>query len=301
MAEILEDATPIEPGDELDASDLRITSEEEALAEALRAAAATPAGGAAGGGASPPAQAPSASERTKTAVSEPASAPGADSPAGGLEQGAAAEDDGVPASALRQAEKLAVQQAHDASVARIRQERVAARAAAAGSLRSLREAAPDAPGGGDAGGRWRRKKTFSSMGFRMKADPAATSENRGRQLQRVAQASAAPAAAAPAVPAGQVVLHVAVHLPQAPAHVSEEWLVLGSQRLTALRDALYCLTEVNVAAVEREEGARCAAAGRPPLRLRAPSAYLYVEGTFYNDMRAPDAVDYSAHIRQYNT
>lgn len=43
-----------------------------------------------------------------------------------------------------------------------------------------------------------------------------------------------------------------------------------------------------------------AASGQPPLALAKRSAYLYVEGTFYNDMRAPGAADYSEPIRRFN-
>jgi hypothetical protein len=101
--------------------------------------------------------------------------------------------------------------------------------------------------------------------------------------------AAAAAAAAPAadvtVPAGEVVVRVAIHLPQAPAYVSEEWLVLGSQSLTELRDALYCLTETNIKMVEREENVRRPATS--PLSLSQPSSYFYIEGSFYMDTRSP--------------
>lgn len=54
------------------------------------------------------------------------------------------------------------------------------------------------------------------------------------------------------VGAGEVLLQVAVHLPHAPEQVSEEWVVLGSQTLCALRDALYCVVDTNVRNMERE-------------------------------------------------
>ena len=40
--------------------------------------------------------------------------------------------------------------------------------------------------------------------------------------------------------------------------------------------------------------------GQPPLQLAKGSAYLYVEGTFYNDMRGPGSADYSEPIRRFN-
>ena len=42
------------------------------------------------------------------------------------------------------------------------------------------------------------------------------------------------------------------------------------------------------------------AAGQPPVVLSKGSAYLYVEGTFYNDLRSPEAQDYSEPIRAFN-
>lgn len=50
----------------------------------------------------------------------------------------------------------------------------------------------------------------------------------------------------------EIILHVAVHVPHAPAHLSEEFLVMGSQGLTALRDAIYCLTDANLSAVDEQ-------------------------------------------------
>ena len=51
---------------------------------------------------------------------------------------------------------------------------------------------------------------------------------------------------------GEVLLQVAVHFPHAPEQVSEEWVVLGSQRLCVLRDALFCVVDTNVKNMERE-------------------------------------------------
>jgi snRNA-activating protein complex subunit 3 len=102
------------------------------------------------------------------------------------------------------------------------------------------------------------------------------------------------ASAAAAVPAGEVVISVAVHLPQAPAYVSEEWLVLGSQNLTDLRDSLYCLTETNIKNVEKDENMR-----RPTtasLTLSQQSSYFYIEGSFFIDTR-----NFNSHTKSSNT
>lgn len=60
----------------------------------------------------------------------------------------------------------------------------------------------------------------------------------------------------------------------------QELLVLGSQPLTSLRDRLYCLTD---------ELARKG-------NVHTPSGYFLIEDVFYNDMRDPNAKDYSKDI-----
>jgi hypothetical protein len=61
---------------------------------------------------------------------------------------------------------------------------------------------------------------------------------------------------------------------------TQEFLVLGSQPLTALRDRLYCLTD------ELAQEAK----------LNVPSGYFLIEDVFYNDMRNAKAIDYSEPI-----
>jgi hypothetical protein len=53
-------------------------------------------------------------------------------------------------------------------------------------------------------------------------------------------------------------------------------MVLGSQRLTVLRDAISCPADVNLSS-ER-------------LQLSRPSAFFYIEGVFYNDRRDPSSL-----------
>eukprot|EP00249_Psilotum_nudum_P020037 c27532_g1_i1 orf=77-1882(+) len=63
-------------------------------------------------------------------------------------------------------------------------------------------------------------------------------------------------------------------------HKLQEFLVLGSQPLTALRDKLYCLTDKLM----------------QKANMYVPSGYFLFEDTFYNDMRDARAIEYSNSI-----
>ena len=63
----------------------------------------------------------------------------------------------------------------------------------------------------------------------------------------------------------------------------QEYNVLQHQPLTVLRDLLSCPADSYLGA----------------LGMAVPGAYLYIEGTFYNDMRQPGCVDYSEQILQF--
>jgi hypothetical protein len=63
----------------------------------------------------------------------------------------------------------------------------------------------------------------------------------------------------------------------------QEFWVLGSQPLAALRDAVRCPADDNMRAVG----------------LASPSAYLHLEDAFFNDLRAPGAADLSAPVRAF--
>ncbi|GLJ17897.1 hypothetical protein SUGI_0313330 [Cryptomeria japonica] len=63
-------------------------------------------------------------------------------------------------------------------------------------------------------------------------------------------------------------------------HKIQEFLVLGSQPLTVLRDKLYCLTDQ----LMQKAG------------QHVPSGYFLIENVFYNDFRDPMASDYSRPI-----
>eukprot|EP00252_Welwitschia_mirabilis_P022827 TRINITY_DN6288_c0_g1_i1.p1 TRINITY_DN6288_c0_g1~~TRINITY_DN6288_c0_g1_i1.p1 ORF type:complete len:268 (-),score=38.02 TRINITY_DN6288_c0_g1_i1:13-795(-) len=60
----------------------------------------------------------------------------------------------------------------------------------------------------------------------------------------------------------------------------QEFLVLASQPLTALRDKLYCLTDQLMQKAQQH----------------APSGYFLIENVFYNDLRDPNATNYSKPI-----
>jgi len=60
-----------------------------------------------------------------------------------------------------------------------------------------------------------------------------------------------------------------------------QYVVLGSQPLTVLRDRMYCLADHIL------DG--------PDTR----SSFMFIENTFYNDMRSPKAMDYSRTIMEW--
>eukprot|EP00850_Spirogloea_muscicola_P023688 SM000378S14276 [mRNA] locus=s378:67686:71323:- [translate_table: standard] len=82
----------------------------------------------------------------------------------------------------------------------------------------------------------------------------------------------------------EVVLCVTVHHDHKRRKVKgQEMLVLGSQRLTALRDAIICQAD----RVMRLNG------------IAVPSGYFVIEDVFYNDLREAEAEDYSAAVRDW--
>ncbi|CAL4097232.1 unnamed protein product, partial [Meganyctiphanes norvegica] len=93
--------------------------------------------------------------------------------------------------------------------------------------------------------------------------------------------------------------HRKVHMKKAcnkfPSH-SQELLVLGSQRLSTLRDALVCVNDLAVnkdfSADPRLEYLSCL----PNSSVEMPSGFFYINGVFYDDMRHVDSKSYSEHI-----
>ncbi|CAG8578447.1 8635_t:CDS:10 [Paraglomus brasilianum] len=77
----------------------------------------------------------------------------------------------------------------------------------------------------------------------------------------------------------EVVLSVAFYDHHNPASRMQEFLVLGSQPLTALKDAFYCLKDFYSAETEK-----------------SASSYFLIENTFYNDLRDEGVQDYSKTI-----
>ncbi|KAL5838899.1 hypothetical protein ACOSQ3_016068 [Xanthoceras sorbifolium] len=61
---------------------------------------------------------------------------------------------------------------------------------------------------------------------------------------------------------------------------TQEFLVLGLQTLTELRDRIYCLTDQVMQKAGEHD----------------PSGYFLIEEVFYNDMRHPSAIDYSEPV-----
>jgi len=57
-----------------------------------------------------------------------------------------------------------------------------------------------------------------------------------------------------------------------------QYVVLGSQGLTALRDRMYCLADHILDGPDTK------------------SSFMFIENAFYNDMRSSKAMDYSRHI-----
>ncbi len=82
----------------------------------------------------------------------------------------------------------------------------------------------------------------------------------------------------------EVVLLVSVYHHAKPLK-SQEFLVLGSQPLTALRDKIYCLSDHLFLSKTRQK--------------KRSSGYFFIENTFYNDMRSDDAIDYGKAVIEW--
>lgn len=78
----------------------------------------------------------------------------------------------------------------------------------------------------------------------------------------------------------EVVLCVEIYHKKNASLKSQEFLVLGSQSLTDLRDNIYCLTDKLMQAAGEYD----------------PSGYFLIEDTFCNDLRDTSAIDYSKPI-----
>lgn len=103
-----------------------------------------------------------------------------------------------------------------------------------------------------------------------------------------------------------IVIHKAVkyRLPeelwqrQANVTASHEIIILGSQPLTMLRDAIQCVTDMGFQ-MENTDTEEITKQPDPQVKEYYPSAFIYIDGVFYNDMRSPNAIDYSEVIRTW--
>jgi hypothetical protein len=97
----------------------------------------------------------------------------------------------------------------------------------------------------------------------------------------------------------EVVLHVAIHLSQTPAFVSEEFLVLGNTTLSELRDVIYCVLDKNMTNVEKEYNKMREQKGIEQKPLFDGGSYFYIEGTFYQDSRYDSSKDLAQPALMY--
>ncbi|KAF3782703.1 snRNA-activating protein complex subunit [Nymphaea thermarum] len=81
----------------------------------------------------------------------------------------------------------------------------------------------------------------------------------------------------------EIVLTIEIYHNIRKGQKSQEFLVLGKQTLTELRDKIYCSTDQ----LMQQEG------------VHDPSGYFLIEGSFCNDLRDPSAIDYSEPIRNW--
>ncbi|EFC50354.1 predicted protein [Naegleria gruberi] len=85
------------------------------------------------------------------------------------------------------------------------------------------------------------------------------------------------------VPLDEVVLQVAIYHPIRNTKV-QEFMVLGSQKLTELRDCIDCISNTVFGDVNN---------------YFTSSAYLFIENIFYNDRRIANNIDYSENIIEW--
>ncbi|CAI2189775.1 18163_t:CDS:2, partial [Funneliformis geosporum] len=91
----------------------------------------------------------------------------------------------------------------------------------------------------------------------------------------------------------EVVLSVAFYNQSNPVSRTQEFLVLGSQPLTALRDAFYCISDFY-----KQEASELSASinALNSSEEKKSGSYFFIEDVFYNDCRDKDALDYSKEI-----
>ncbi|CAG8588430.1 1858_t:CDS:10, partial [Diversispora eburnea] len=91
----------------------------------------------------------------------------------------------------------------------------------------------------------------------------------------------------------EVILSVAFYNQNKPSTRMQEFLVLGNQPLTALRDAFYCLRDFyKVTPWEKPTQNSIVNS----TEKKTSSSYFFIEKVFYNDLRDPRAIDYSKNV-----
>ena len=91
---------------------------------------------------------------------------------------------------------------------------------------------------------------------------------------------------------GEVLLNIFLYHP-IKKHKEEEFVVLGSQCLVELRDVINCRNDYLFTEDFSEKPLERLTLAVPPPPNPSTSAFFFINNTFYNDMRHPQAVDYS--------
>ena len=76
----------------------------------------------------------------------------------------------------------------------------------------------------------------------------------------------------------EVIISLSIYHPKKKERKMQEWMVLGSDLITSLRDKIYCLSDSIMEGDKRR------------------SSFFFFENTFYNDLRDEKSVDYSQAI-----
>lgn len=97
--------------------------------------------------------------------------------------------------------------------------------------------------------------------------------------------------------------HKKTHMKKAsnrfPSH-SQELLLLGSQKLTELRDALICINDLGVNQDLSIDPQIYHLSHLPNNSVMFPSGFFYINGVIYNDTRHPDAKLYSDNVIKWS-
>nr|XP_045622629.1 snRNA-activating protein complex subunit 3-like isoform X1 [Procambarus clarkii]XP_045622630.1 snRNA-activating protein complex subunit 3-like isoform X1 [Procambarus clarkii] len=96
--------------------------------------------------------------------------------------------------------------------------------------------------------------------------------------------------------------HKKTHMKKAcnrfPTH-SQELLLLGSQKLSDLRDALICINDLGVNMDLSADPQFYQMSHLPNNSMEFPSGFFYINGVFYDDTRHPEAKIYSEGVRKW--